>query len=741
MFHGFVKTAAATPKLIVGDVDYNVSEIIDQMCEAADAGVRILVFPELCITGATCGDLFRQERLIEAAKYGLQDIVDASADLDMLIFVGLPWEKDGKLYNVTAAVKSGTLLGLVPKLVTDTDDAVSEARWFESGAEIPELIDPGIFSGGASWPDEDEDEDDDDVLRFSDGEYDPDEGMELSIEEDEDTDDDDAVEVIGVIEPGDDEDGDDPLGYDPEFFEDWDDDEEDEPFGAGIDEQPAVPFGSNIIFECTDFPGLKVAVEMGEERKMIFSPAAGHVSAGAVIIVNPCAVRMEAGKMKETENDLRAESGRLSCAYVRASAGPDESTTDAVFSGSRVIAECGTVLASGKPMKTGITVTDIDFTGIGIRRRDSRYFIQADEQETAEDYVFAGFCYDDLSEAVPDRRISADPYLPASGKKSVCREILDMQAAALSKRMRHTGSQRLVLGLSGGLDSALAAIVSVKAAEAAGFGAEAVLCLSMPAFGTTGRTHDNSAKLAGALGCEHREIPIADSLLQHFKDIGHPVDLHDAAYENAQARERTQILMDLANMEKGLVVGTGDMSEDALGWCTYNGDQMAMYNVNADIPKTVIREIVGAFADSSENKELAAVLRDILDTPVSPELLPAEADGSIAQKTEDILGPYELHDFFLFYMLKYGYGPEKISWLAEQAFAGRYDMDEILNRLEIFYRRFFASQFKRSCAPDGPQIFGFAISPRGGLVMPSDASGMAWIQDVEILKRLREMDG
>lgn len=726
MFHGYVKTAAATPKLIVGDVDYNVSEIIDRMYEAADEGVRIIVFPELCITGASCGDLFRQERLIEAAKLGLQDIVDASTDLDMLIFVGLPWEKDGKLYNVTAAVKSGELLGLVPKVITDTDSAVSEARWFESGAEVPELIDAQIFFGGLDY---DEDDDDEDVFHIPGEEYDPGEGMELSIEDDDEEDDEDAVEVIGVIEPDyDDDDGDD------DDEDDGDDDDDDDY------EQPLIPFGNNIVFVCADYPALKIAVEMGEERKMIYSPAAAHVLAGAVIIVNPCAEPMEAGELKDTENDLRAESKRLTCAYVRVSAGPDESTTDAVFSGKRLITECGEVLAEGRPLKNGLTITDIDFAGIGVLRRNSRFFIQADAQETEEDYVFAEFVYDDLSETPLHRVISTNPYIPSSRKKTVCREILDIQAAALAKRMRHTGSKRLVLGLSGGLDSALAAIVSVKAADAAGLEANAVLCLSMPAFGTTGRTHDNSAKLAAALGCEHREIPIADSLLQHFKDIGHPLDVHDAAYENAQARERTQILMDLANMEQGLVVGTGDMSEEALGWCTYNGDQMSMYNVSADIPKTVIREIVDAYADASDNADLAAVLKDILDTPVSPELLPAEADGSIAQKTEDILGPYELHDFFLYYMLKYGYGPEKISWLAEQAFAGKYDMDEILKRLEIFYRRFFASQFKRSCAPDGPQIFGIAMSPRGGLVMPSDASGVAWIQDVAIMKKLREMN-
>ena len=727
MFNGFIKTAAVTPRMIVGDVDYNVSEIIDNMYKASDEGVRILVFPELCITGSTCGDLFRQDRLIEAAQYGLQDILDASTDLDMLVFVGLPWRKDGKLYNVTAAVKSGTLLGLVPKVYPETSTDSDESRWFESGQEVPELITTELMYGIAPLFDEEEDECDDD-------------GSGPVLVEDEDN-----------------ELSDDPLEIDPEYFKDWkdvsdfdddDDDDDDDDVDDDDDdddnsrfEQIEVSFGHNLIFECTDAEGLGIAVMSGDEYRMAFSPAASVASAGACIIVNPCAHTAEAGGLRDAENDLEPVSRQLFCAIVRAGAGIDESSTDFVYDGCRHIVENGETIASAKALTNGMLITDIHYAALEALRRNSRIFASLDEEEADVCYDYIGFMYADLSDTPLDRKIEANPFVPKSRMKSICRDVFDIQAAALARRMRHTGSRKMILGLSGGLDSAQALLVSIQAASLLGLPSSSVLCLSMPAFGTSERTHDNSEALAKALGADFREIDLKASLLQHFADIGHPVDVHDAAYENAQARERTQILMDIANMENGIVVGTGDMSEAALGWCTFNGDQMSMYNVNAGVPKSVIRLTVRYAADTADDPKLHDVLKDILDTPVSPELLPADAEGGITQVTEDLVGPYELHDFFLYYMLKYGFAPDRLAWLAGQAFAGKYSRKEILHWLTIFCKRFFASQFKRSCAVDAPKVFDISLSPRGGLNMPSDASSILWTRDLEILSMIEEQYG
>ena len=715
MFNGFIKTAAVTPNLIIGDVNYNVTEIIDQMYLAADAGVKILVFPELCITGAGCGDLFRQTRLIEAAYYGLQDILDASTDLDMLVIVGLPWRKDGKLYNVAAVVKNGSLLGLVPKVCSYSSVDTDEYRWFADGQEIAEVIGTDLMYGY--------DPDTDSAVNAGTGPFilrdDAEDDNEYDVSEQEDNESSAEQESY------------DSLSEDTEYTSGSDD----------ALQMIEAPFGSDLIFECTDMEGLSIAVEIGEEYKTLYPPSESHACAGATIIVNPAAPHARAGHLRESENELRVLSERLVCAYVRAGAGPDESSTDFVSDGCRVIAEAGTILAAGKSLSNGMTISDIHIEALDALRRNGRSFLPIDEQEAEESYTYVGFMFTDVRQSPLHRKLERNPFVPAARQRSVCREILDIQSAALAKRMRHTGSKRLVLGLSGGLDSTLALLVSVNAAKLAGLSSSAVLCVSMPAFGTSDRTHDNSSALAECLGTEFREIDLKASLLQHFADIGHPVSVHDAAYENAQARERTQILMDLANMTGGLVVGTGDMSEAALGWCTYNGDQMSMYAVNAGIPKTVVRMIVHNYAMGSDDMKLRNVLLDILDTPVSPELLPVDDKGNISQRTEDIVGPYELHDFFLYYMLKYGFRPDRIYWLAKTAFGKEYTASEILRWLRVFYKRFFASQFKRSCSADGPKIFDISLSPRGGLVMPSDASSMEWTSEVDILAMIEDQSG
>ena len=695
MFQGFIKIGTASPEIRVADVEFNTDRIIDMMNDACDMGVRVLVFPELCITGASCGDLFRQQRLLEAANDGLQDIIDASVGMDMLVFVGLPWMKDGKLYDVTAAVKDGSILGMVPKSSVHILNELNQAGIFEDGQAVPELIDTGLFYGESIW------ETDEDLPA------DP----ELFGGEDED------AAAAGVEE------------FEVPFEDDEEADEE-------IEETIEAPFGVNLVFECSGYEGLSFAVEMGGERRLIRNPSAELVSAGAAIIINPSAQAVEAGSFGRLQKEISEQSARLKCAYVSAGASGGESTTDMVFDGLRLIAENGEILGADSytGSEEGLLINDIDFEKLAAVRRNDPAFLLSDEQELEEDYVFVGFeFYDDEPDEL-DRKIEKNPFVPASSEKAMCREILEIQALGLAKRLQHTNSKRILLGLSGGLDSTLALLVSLRAAELIGFGPEYVLCLSMPAFGTSEQTRDNLHALAEATKVELREINIKESILQHFKDIGHDVNVHDHAYENAQARERTQILMDIANMEGGLVVGTGDFSEAALGWCTYNGDQMSMYAVNADVPKTVIRQIIGNYAESTSNEALSAALKEVLGTPVSPELLPTDEKGAIEQKTEDIIGPYELHDFFLYHMLKYGYHPQRIAFLAEQAFRGEYDRKTILKWLGTMYSRFFASQFKRSCSVDGPKVFSVDLSPRGGLKLPSDACGSLWIKETEILK-------
>ena len=637
MRHGFVKAAAVTPELKVADCIYNTAQICAQAKEAADAGAKIIVFPELGITGYTCSDLFWQERLLASAKEGLRKIVDASRMWDALVFVGLPWEKEQKLYNVAAAVSRGRLLGLVPKRFLPNYAEFYEARHFTPG------------EGAISWT---------------------------------------------------------------EF------------------EGSPVPFGQNLLFVCREMEGLTVAAEICEDLWAPDPPSTRHALAGATVLVNLSASDENTGKSIYREALITNQSARLICGYLYASAGDGESTTDLVFGGHNLIAENGTVLAQSPRFTNGIIYSELDIHRLRSERRRMTTY-QCAENPAYEKIPF----HLEVGETALTRAFAPLPFVPddCGDRARRCEEILTIQALGLKKRLLHTGCRSLVIGISGGLDSTLALLVAAEAVDMIGLDRSAILSVTMPCFGTTDRTYRNACELTEKLGATLKEINIKNAVQVHFQDIGHDPDEHDVTYENSQARERTQILMDLANKSGGLVIGTGDLSELALGWATYNGDHMSMYAVNASIPKTLVRHLVRYYADTCGDEALAGVLLDVLDTPVSPELLPPK-DGVISQRTEDLVGPYELHDFFLYHMLRCAEEPSKVYRLAKKAFAGTYDEETILKWLKTFYRRFFAQQFKRSCLPDGPKVGSVAVSPRGDLRMPSDACVRIWMQELERLQ-------
>ncbi len=634
MQHGFIKVAAVTPDIKVGDPFYNAEQICKGIEEAEQKGAKVIVFPELCLTGYTCQDLFLQEELLIAAQAGLRYIMAYSDGIDALIFVGLPMVKGGKLYNVAAAINAGELLGFVPKTNIPSYGEFSEGRYFVAGNAEPTSID---FDG------------------------------------------------------------------------------------------EEVPFGSNLLFETDAMPGMVVAAEICEDLLVADTISTSHVRAGASLIVNLSASNEVVGKDEYRKMLVRSTSARLLCGYVYASAGEGESTQDLVFSGHNMIAENGKLLAESKRFENGIIYADIDFHKINSERRRVSTFVQ--EESDVYMMVPAALVH---QETELDRRFSSMPFVPQDEKMRAhrCEEILMMQACGLKKRYKHIGCQKAVIGISGGLDSTLALLVTVKAFDMLNIPRENILAVTMPCFGTTDRTYDNACKLSQVLGATLKEVDIKKSVRQHFEDIGQDENCHDVTYENAQARERTQVLMDIANQVDALVIGTGDLSELALGWATYNGDHMSMYSVNGDIPKTLVRHLVRYYAETCAKQELSKVLLDVLDTPVSPELLPPK-DGMIAQKTEDLVGPYELHDFFLYYVLRYGFAPDKIFRLAKMSFEGMYEEATILKWLKTFYRRFFTQQFKRSCLPDGPKVGSVGVSPRGDLRMPSDASARIWLEALE----------
>ena len=637
MNYGFVKVAAITPDIKVADCEFNANEIINKINETSKEKAAVMVFPELCITGYTCSDLFLQKPLLDSAAKQLEKIAESTGSIDALVFVGLPYMNKGKLYNVGAALYKGEVLGFVPKKNIPNYAEFYETRHFAKGNEEVEFVD---FMG------------------------------------------------------------------------------------------KKVPFGTNILFNCTTMENFVVAAEICEDLWVPAPPSIRHSMAGATIICNLSASDENTGKDVYRRQLVNGQSARLFCGYIYCSAGEGESTTDLVFSGHNIIAESGTTLAETKRFKNSTAISEIDIEKLVSERRKMSTYIMLDKEEM-DKYHIVDFALEN-SEIVLTRKINNAPFVPSNELERTkrCEEILSIQSMGLKKRLICAHAKTAVIGISGGLDSTLALLVTKRAFDLAGMDAENIIAVTMPGFGTTDRTYDNAVNMIKKIGATLKEISISEAVIKHFEDIGHNKEVHDVTYENSQARQRTLLLMDLANEYNGIVVGTGDMSELALGWATYNGDHMSMYGVNASVPKTLVRHLVGYYADTLEDKELRAVLYDVLDTPVSPELLPPK-DGDISQKTEDLVGPYELHDFFMYNILRFGYMPEKILYLAENAFEGQYEREVILKWLKVFYRRFFTQQFKRSCLPDGPKVGSVAVSPRGDLRMPSDASATVWLDRLE----------
>ncbi len=638
MKDGFIKVAAVTPKVRVADPAGNKQAIIEKIEEAEQKRAAAVIFPELCITGYTCGDLFLMEPLLAQAKTALLDIAAETNGKNMIVFVGLPVAWNGRLYNVAAALGNGTVLGLVPKTCIPNYNEFYEGRYFTPGME-------------------------------------------------------EAVEVE-------------------------------------LTEELKVPMGSRLLFCADSMPELKIAAEICEDLWTPAPPSISHALAGASLIVNLSASDEMTGKDLYRKKLIEGQSARLICGYVYASAGEGESTQDVVYSGHNMIAENGNLLAEAKRFLNQSVYGEIDIQRLEGQRRRMSTFVG--HTEGYREITF----HLKKEKTELTRFTDPVPFVPGQVKEREkrCEEILLIQSMGLKKRLEHTGAVHAVIGISGGLDSTLALLVTVRAFDLLGLERKGIHAVTMPGFGTTDRTYDNAVNLIRCLGTDFREVDIKEAVRVHFRDIAHEEHQHDVTYENGQARERTQILMDIANKENGMVIGTGDMSELALGWATYNGDHMSMYGVNASVPKTLVRHLVQYYADTCGEPELEKILLDVLDTPVSPELLPPK-DGQISQRTEDIVGPYELHDFFLYHMLRSGFGPGKIYRLAEYAFEGAYSGETILKWLKVFVRRFFSQQFKRSCLPDGPKVGTVAVSPRGDLRMPSDASSALWLREIECLEQ------
>nr|WP_303217400.1 NAD(+) synthase [uncultured Blautia sp.] len=700
MKDGFIKVAAGTPDVQVADCEFNATEIIKMVREMEAEGARVMVFPELCITAYTCGDLFWQENLLEEAKVQLMRIAEETADVDAIIFVGLPLEYKGKLYNVAAGLNHGEILGFVPKTYLPNYNEFYEARYFTSGEDVDGTVTIRRSEYGLHHDEEMTDED----VEF---------GLEAEVEALEEE---DSFEELEEIDE------------EPDYI----DEDETEEF-----DEVDVPISSNILFICQEMPKLKIAAEICEDLWVPNPPSVGHAYHGANLIVNLSASDEVVGKDSYRKSLVSAQSARLLCGYIYATAGEGESTQDVVYGGHNLIAENGTILAESRRFVNGALYADLDIHRLdNERRRMTTCRFVPDLAPEGQD-VFYNEVYFNAGRGVTPltRKFDSRPFVPGikEERERRCDEILNIQAMGLKKRLAHIHCQNAVIGLSGGLDSTLALLVTVRAFDMLGMPREKITAVTMPCFGTTDRTYNNACQLSECLGATLKEVNIREAVNLHFRDIGHDPEVHDVTYENGQARERTQILMDIANQSGGIVIGTGDLSELALGWATYNGDHMSMYAVNASVPKTLVRHLVRYYADTCEDAKLSEILLDILDTPVSPELLPPK-DGVISQKTEDLVGPYELHDFFLYYMLRWTFPPKKIFRLAQNAFAGEYDDETILKWLKTFYRRFFMQQFKRSCLPDGPKVGSVAVSPRGDLRMPSDACAKLWLKQIEELE-------
>ena len=632
MKDGFIKVAAATPKIKVADPAYNTEEILKIIDETEKNGASILVFSELTISGYTCGDLFLQQPLLTECKNQLLRIVKATENKSMLVVVGCPIVIKQKLYNCAVVISDGSILGIVPKTHLPNYSEFYELRHFTSGEGLEEDL----------WFGEE-------------------------------------------------------FGY--------------------------VNVAVNQLFKCKEIPELVVACEICEDLWVPLPPSTYHAMAGATVICNPSASVETTTKESYRRSLVSNQSARLLAAYIYADAGEGESTQDVVYSGHHLICENGSVLAEAKRFTNEIIYADIDVQKLAAERRKMTSFPGGQ----TDDYFEQEFSLE-VKENKITRTFPKAPFVPDNQdeRDKRCDEILSLQSMGLKKRLEHTNCKHAVVGISGGLDSTLAVLVTARAFDLLDIPRENLICVTMPCFGTTDRTYQNAVSLIKELGATLKEVRIEKAVSQHFADIGHDENNHDVTYENSQARERTQILMDMANQYNGMVIGTGDMSELALGWATYNGDHMSMYAVNCSVPKTLVRYLVLYYAETTENKKLSEVLMDVLDTPVSPELLPP-VDGVISQKTEDLVGPYELHDFFLYYMLRFGFPKSKLYRMAKLTFDGVYDDETIKKWLDKFYWRFFSQQFKRSCLPDGPKVGSVAVSPRGDLRMPSDASPTAWL--------------
>lgn len=638
MKDGFIRVCAATPDIRVADCAYNEKNIMNLMDEAYEKQVSVLVFPELCITGYTCGDLFLQDVLLKAAQDSLRHIAAHSAGKNMLVFVGMPFMHKGKLFNVAAAICDGRLLGLVPKKNIPNYSEFYEMRHFTPGMD--ECVDTAL----------------------------------------------------------------------------------------------GVKLGSRLLFRCENIEELVVGAEICEDVWVACPPSTYHAQAGATLIVNCSASDETTGKDIYRRALISGQSARLVCGYIYANAGEGESTQDLVFGGQNLVCENGNVLAETRRFKNGTAIAELDLQRlVNERRRMNTYTVN-----TGDDYEIVDFTLEKYDLGLT-RYYARTPFVPSSkvDRDVRCEEILSIQAMGLKKRLAHTGCRNAVIGISGGLDSTLALLVTARAFDSLSIPRENITAVTMPCFGTTDRTYNNAVELTRRLGATLTEVNIKEAVRIHFRDIGQDESVHDVTYENGQARERTQILMDIANKSGGMVIGTGDMSELALGWATYNGDHMSMYGVNCSVPKTLVRHLVKYYADTCGDSSLSEILEDVLDTPVSPELLPP-TEGQISQKTEDLVGPYELHDFFMYYILRFGYMPHKVYRIACHAFEGEYDTQTIYRWLDTFYRRFFAQQFKRSCLPDGPKVGSVAVSPRGDLRMPSDAVRSLWLEDLASINDLNE---
>ena len=632
MKDGFIKVAAATPKIKVADPAYNTEEILKIIDETEKNGASILVFSELTISGYTCGDLFLQQPLLTECKNQLLRIVKATENKSMLVVVGCPIVIKQKLYNCAVVISDGSILGIVPKTHLPNYSEFYELRHFTSGEGLEEDL----------WFGEE-------------------------------------------------------FGY--------------------------VNVAVNQLFKCKEIPELVVACEICEDLWVPLPPSTYHAMAGATVICNPSASVETTTKESYRRSLVSNQSARLLAAYIYADAGEGESTQDVVYSGHHLICENGSVLAEAKRFTNEIIYADIDVQKLAAERRKMTSFPGGQTDEYFEQEFSL-----EVKETKITRTFPKAPFVPDNQdeRDKRCDEILSLQSMGLKKRLEHTNCKHAVVGISGGLDSTLAVLVTARAFDLLDIPRENLICVTMPCFGTTDRTYQNAVSLIKELGATLKEVRIEKAVRQHFADIGHDENNHDVTYENSQARERTQILMDMANQYNGMVIGTGDMSELALGWATYNGDHMSMYAVNCSVPKTLVRYLVLYYAETTDNKKLSEVLMDVLDTPVSPELLPP-VDGVISQKTEDLVGPYELHDFFLYYMLRFGFPKSKLYRMTKLTFDGVYDDETIKKWLDKFYWRFFSQQFKRSCLPDGPKVGSVAVSPRGDLRMPSDASPTAWL--------------